>query len=313
MDISLKKISDFCKKRIIIFENLSIRHILFKFVLYNNYNCDFKKGEFEVSRKSSVDLLTYITYAGAGTATLLSAAATAFSYDKGANYFTTNSILFPLSAVVAILTFALAIVTALVTPKESLVTGSPFGANLVVALPAAIGFGIGAIFSALEFVKSNSSLFLVAAVLLLLSAAHILLCETKRKSSLLGFIPPVACALLIAILYFDFSLEMNAPMKVVAQCALLPLMLYFTTELRYLLDCKLPRLYLALALGSVAAASLCVLAIPVAGLMGALENTNCLASSLVVIGTNITILLKLKRYLQPTPSPENDTKETDAQ
>ena len=282
-------------------------------MLYNNYNCDFKKGEFEVSRKSSVDLLTYITYAGAGIATLLSAAATAFSYDKSANYFTTNSILFPLASVIAILTFALAIVTAMVAPKENLVASSPFGANLVVALPAAIGFGIGAIFSALEFAKNNSTLFLIATVLLLLSAAHVLLCETERKSSSLGFFPPVACALLIAILYFDFSLEMNAPMKVVAQCALLSLMLYFATELRYLLECELPRLYLALALGSIAAASACALSIPLACLTGVLENTNCLSASLVVIGANITILLKLKRYLQPTPSPENDTKETDAQ
>ena len=266
-----------------------------------------------MSRKSSIDLLTYITHAGAGTATLLSAAATAFSYDRDTNYFTTDSILFPLATVVAILAFALAIATALITPKENLVASSPFGADLVVALPAAIGFGIGAIFLALEFAKSNSSLFLVAAVLLLLSAAHVLLCETERKTSFLGFFPPVACALLIAILYFDISLEMNAPMKVTAQSALLPMMLYFTAELRYLLDRELPRLYLALALGSIAAASLCALAAPIAYLMGVLENTNCLASSLVVIGTNITILLKLKRYLQPTPSPENNTKETDAQ
>jgi hypothetical protein len=282
-------------------------------VLYNNYNCDFEKGEFEVSRKSNVGLLTYITYAGAGTATLLSAAATAFSYDKSTNYFTANSILFPLATALAILTFVLAVATALMTPKETVVASSPFGANLLVALPSAIGFGCGAIFSVLEFAKSNSTLFLVAAVLLLLSAAHVLLCETERKSSLLGFIPPVACALLIAILYFDISLEMNAPMKVVAQCALLPLMLYFTTELRYLLERELPRLYLALALSSIAAASLCALAVPVAFLTGVLENTNCLAASLVAIGANITILLKLKRYLQPTPSPENDTKETDAQ
>ena len=282
-------------------------------MLYNNYNCDFKKGEFVVSRKSSVDLLTRITYAGAGTATLLAAFATAFFYDKGANYFATNSILFSLATVIAILTFALAIATALMTPKENLVASSPFGTNLVVALPAAVGFGIGAIFSALEFARSNSTLFLIATVLLLLSATHVLVCETERKNPLLGFFPPVACALLIAILYFDISLEMNAPMKVVAQCALLPLMLYFATELRYLLDRELPRLYLALALGSIAAASMCAISVPMACLTGVLENTNCLASSLVVIGTNITLLLKLKRYLQPTHSPENDTKETDAQ
>ena len=130
----------------------------------------------------------------------------------------------------------------------------------------------------------------------------------------LGFFPPVACALLVCILYFDTSLEMNAPLKVTAQCALLPLMLYFTAELRYLLDRALPRLYLALALGSLALSSLCTLAVPVAVIAGFLDNANCLAAALVVLGVNITILFRLKRFLTPIPSPdENETKETDAQ
>ena len=119
---------------------------------------------------------------------------------------------------------------------------------------------------------------------------------------------------MVGVLYFDASLEMNAPLKVATQSALLPLMLYFTTELRYLLGREIPRLYLALALGSVAASSLCVFAVPLASFIGALNNSNCLAAALIVLGANITILLRLKRYLQPNPSPdENDTKEIDAQ
>ena len=266
-----------------------------------------------MSGKSRVDLLTYITYVGAGTATLLSTIAIAFSYDKSTNYFTTNSILFPLATAVAILTFALAIAAALMTPKENLVAISPFGSNLLTALPAALGFGIGAIFSILEFVKSNFALLLVTTVFLLLSATYVLLSETERVSTFWGFAPPIACALMVGVLYFDTSLEMNAPLKVAVQTALLPLMLYFTAELRYLLKREIPRLFLALALVSVSLASLCVLAVPTACLMGVLENTNCLAGSIIVAGTNITILLKLKKYLHMTPSHENDTKETDAQ
>ena len=282
-------------------------------MLYNNYNCDFREGGFGVNRKSSANLCKIFAYAGAGITAVLSAVATVFSYDKAANYFIANSILFPISCAFAILAFAASIAVTLLIPKEEITSSSPFGSNLLVALPAAIAFGIGAVFSALEFAKNNSALLLITTVLLLLSMAHVLLCETERKSSFLGFFPPVACALLIAILYFDTSLEMNAPMKVTVQCALLPLMLYFTTELRYLLNREMPRLYLALALGSIAATSLCALAVPVACLTGVLENTNCFAAALVAVGTNITVLLKLRRYLQPTPSPENETKETDAQ
>lgn len=274
-------------------------------MLYNNYNCDFKKGGFKVNKKSSTGLFQKLVYVGAGAAMLSSAAATVFSYDEAANYFTTNSILFSVAIVFALLAFAFAIIAAIITPTEEIAYSSPFGFDFLFALPAVIGLGSGATLMILEFAKNNSTLLLITGISLLLSVVHVLLCETESKSSFLGFLPPVACALLIAVLYFDTSLEMNAPMKVIAQCALLPLMLYFTTELRYLLNREMPRLYLALALGSIAAASLCALAVPVAYLTGALENTNCFAAALVAVGTNITVLLKLKRYLQPTHSPEN--------
>ena len=236
------------------------------------------------------------------------------SIEKGTNYFESGVVLPILATIWAMIAFIAAVIFAIIIPKEEIEAKSPFGSDLLTALPAALGFGVGAIFMVIEFAKSQKILFLIATLFLLLSAAHVLLCETERKSTLLGFAPPIACALLVAVLYFDTSLEMNAPLKVASQCALLPLMLYFTAELRYLLGREIPRLYLALALISIVLSSLCVLAIPVACLTGALENTNCLATALVLFGTNLTILLKLKRYLKPTPAPdENDTKETDAQ
>ena len=254
------------------------------------------------------------TACGTTTAALLMSAAVAFFYDKGTNYFVPDALLFRFAVIFASLAFAAAIANAIIIPKEEIAQKSPFGSDLLTALPAALGFGVGGIFMVIEFAKSQKILFLIATLFLLLSAAHVLLCETDRVKAFLGFAPPIACALLVAVLYFDTSLEMNAPLKVAAQCALLPLMLYFTTELRYLLDREIPRLYLALALCSIAASSLCVLAVPLASFAGFLNNTNCLVAALVVLGLNVTILLRLKRYLKPTPAPdENDTKETDAQ
>ena len=236
-----------------------------------------------------------------------------FCYEKGSNYFEPNAVIPVLATIWAILGFAAAVIFSIIVPTEKINSLSPFTANLSTALPAAIGFGVGAILLVTEFAKTQSPVFLIVTLLLLLAAAHALLSETGRANAYLGFLPPIACALTVAILYFDASLEMNAPLKVAAQTALLPLMLYYTAELRYLLNREIPRLYIALALISAALASLCVLSVPAACLMGALKNTTCLAGSLVVAGANITILLKLKRYLHLTPSPENETKETDAQ
>ncbi len=246
-------------------------------------------------------------------ATLLATLNVLFFYDADANYFKPNALFPELATIWALLAFAAAIIFALIIPKKETLSKSPFGVNLVFAMPAALGFGAGAILLVIEFAKSQKILFLIATLFLLLSAAHVLLSETDRVNTFLGFAPPIACALMVGVLYFDTSLEMNAPLKVVTQCALLPLMLYFTAELRYLLGREIPRLYLALALGSIAASSLCVLAIPLASFIGALNNIPCLAAALTVAGANVTILLRLKRYLKPIPAPENETKETDAQ
>ena len=265
-----------------------------------------------MNKKTIAHFCAVFTVFAAAVAAVLETLSVLLSYQNGSNYFDPGAILPTLATVWSLLAFVTAVIFAIAIPKAE-TAPSPFGKKTLISLPAALGFGCGAVCLIAEFIKTNSLWALVTALLLLLSAAHVYLCETDRKNPALGFVPSVSCALLIAILYFDASLEMNAPMKVATQTALLPLMLYFTTELRYLLNRELPRLYLALALISVAPASLCVLSVPVVCLMGALKNINCLAAALVVAGVNITILLKLKRYLHPIPSPENDTKETDAQ
>jgi hypothetical protein len=216
-----------------------------------------------------------------------------------------------------IMGIVVAVLSALIAPKP-LAASSPFGKQIWIAIPAALGFSISGIFLLFDFFVGRGILSFVGAVVLLLSAIHLLLSETDRKLTPLGYFPPLACASLVCILYFDASMEMNAPLKVAVQCALLPLMLYFTAELRYLLGRELPRLFSALALGSLAVSSLCILTVPVASIMGTLNNAYCLIAAIAVIGINATVALRQWRYLQApapdTPSPdENDTKETDAQ
>ena len=251
-------------------------------------------------------ILRTVLLAGVPIAALLQELAVLISYDASANYFVANDPLPILANILTALLFAAAILCALITPKTTLI-GSPFGKQILVAIPAALGFGIGGAFLLMEYLEAKAPLTLVAAILLVLSALHVLLSETKHKLAALGYLPPLACASLICILYFDVSLEMNAPLKVGVQCALLPLMLYFTTELRYLIGRELPRLFVALAWGSLAASSLCLLTVPVASATGIFENSNCLIAAIAVIGINATVALRQWRYLRTPeiPSPEN--------
>lgn len=254
--------------------------------------------------------------AGIPVAALLQELALLLSYDTDTNYFVTNAPLPVFANIFTGLLFALGILSALLD-KNPIDTASPFGSQIWMAIPAAIGFATAGLFFAVDFLINSKALSLVTAIFLLLSVAHLLSSETNRRTALLGFFPPLACACLVCILYFDTSMEMNAPLKVATQCALLPLMLYFTAELRYLLGRELPRLFVALALGSLAASSLCILTVPAASITGRLENAYCLIAAIAVIGINATVALRQWRYLnapKTIPSPdENDTKETDAQ
>ena len=259
-----------------------------------------------MNKQQIVKILRIVLLAGIPTATLLQELAVLISYDASANYFVANAPLPIFANILTALLFAAAIICALITPKTNL-NGSPFGKQIWVALPAALGFGISGAFLLMDYLETKSPLTLAAAILLLLSALQVLLSETGCKFSALGYIPPLACASLICILYFDVSLEMNAPLKVGVQCALLPLMLYFTAELRYLIGRELPRLFVALALGSLAASSLCLLTVPVASATGIFENSYCLIAAIAVIGINATVALRQWRYFRipEIPSPEN--------
>ena len=272
-----------------------------------------------MNKQQIAKILRKVLLIGIPVAALLHEVAVLVSYDVGTNYFVANAPLPIFANLLTALLFATAIGCALITEKP-IATFSPFGTQIWIGIPAALGFAIGGVFLALHFSSTGTILSFASAILLLLSSIHMLLSETGIKLSFLGFFPPLACAGLVCILYFDASLEMNAPMKVAAQCSLLPLMLYFTAELRYLLDRELPRLYCALALGSLAASSLCLLTIPVTSIMGMLENANCLIAAIAVIGINATVALRQWRYFQnavPPSSEENstetDTKETDSQ
>ena len=274
-----------------------------------------------MNKQRIAKILRTVLWAGIPASALLQELAVLISYDADAHYFATNAPLPVLANLLTALLFAATILSALLTPKPS-DAPSPFGKQIWIAAPAALGFACAAIFLLLDFLGKSSALHLVAAILCALSAAHALLSETAHKITALGYFPPLACASLVCILYFDTSLEMNAPMKVAVQCALLPLMLYFTAELRYLLERDLPRLFVALAFCSLATSTLCLLTVPVASMAGRLENAYCLIAAIAVIGINATVALRQWRYQQAPakisapeeiPSPENDTKETDAQ
>ena len=82
--------------------------------------------------------------------------------------------------------------------------------------------------------------------------------------TLLGFATIAACVLLAVHIYFDFSIEMNAPVKTMVQGGVLSTMIFFTTELRSPLKMPCSKLLLVTSGLMLAMASISAISIPAA-------------------------------------------------
>ena len=218
-------------------------------------------------------------------AAALQTAAILTAFDRGTNYFSSSSPLPLAAALCALIGGALGVCASFLADKQ-LLRSSPFGASFS-SLPAAVGFllcGVCVLFSA-----AGSPLGLLSGIFLLLSALYSLATAffahdevQKRNIAPLGAAPVLACALLNAYFYFDVTVEMNAPVKVTVQTALLFAMLYYTGELRFLLGRAMPRLYLSLAFGTLASAALCAIAFPLSFAIGLTDRLDYAGAALMM-------------------------------
>ncbi len=251
-------------------------------------------------------------------AAILGALSVPLSYEADAHYFALGAPLPTVSALLALLGGACGILLSILLPKESF-RETPFVGNLLFALPAALCSVASAV---LLLVYSHESFPLVVAILLLLTAVYLICAEfshsgvTTSVAPFLGFAAVIGCALFNAYYYFDTSVEMNAPFKVMLQTALLFFMLYFTGEIRFLLERRHPKLYLALAACSVAAALLAALSTLTAAILGFMTRMDYLAGAILALGLALTCILRvlsLVRFAPPAlpaesaEAPEEET------
>ena len=202
--------------------------------------------------------LQWCSVAAAALAAILQAAAILTCSEPGSNYFTKGSLL-PILAVSAALLSALLGSIAAWTTKAPADSELIFSERASVFCPA-VGF--------LYFREKRAALLCIP--FLLLAAIYSVLVnlpqQRKRRSStaMVGFAAVIACALLNTYLYFDMSVEMNAPAKTALQAGLLCVMLMLVGELRFLVGTPQPRVFLMLCSWTLGACSLCAIPLPLA-------------------------------------------------
>lgn len=235
-----------------------------------------------------------------------------------ANYFRAGAPLPIVAGVLAGLSALIGTVIAFCLPRESFNAGSLPAP--IASLNHIIGFLFCAIFLVMSLIRDEFEwLQLVALILSLVAVAYSALVaffelshERVRTIAVpLGFAPIFAMIFLCASHYFDKSLEMNAPYKVIIMLGLLTAMISFTGEIRYHIGTAMPRVYLMLLSWSVAAGSLSLFAVPAANFAGILTGDAYLASSFAILGCSLCASLRIWVLLRDLPDAPEDS-ETDA-
>lgn len=250
-------------------------------------------------------------------AAVLSAAAVAVDYDPQKNYFSSNAPLFWAACITAAVAFAVGIAATVTTPHEKL-SDTPF-CNRINAYPTAVGFALALSAISLQEVSEPTSQLLIPfmVIALALSTAYSILSSIpnliKNRPNLvagIGLSSIASCLLLNIYLYFDLTVEMNAPLKLFVQIGLLCAMLYYTAELRYLLKIPMPRVFLLVGSATVSIGSLCAISLPVAFFTDKLPRFDYLACAVAVLAVIIVVIARMFALLNPKKDPIQPLSET---
>jgi len=221
-------------------------------------------------------------------------------YDDHANYYVEQAPLYLAACIAAVASLLAGVAAAILTPREILHT-SPFTSRKFFPV-SACGFLVALI--AILTTDDNTEMippllmFLTVGTLILsivyavLSGISSLTEDYPTLVAGFGLFAPLSCLFLNVYLYFDLTVEMNAPLKIFVHLGLLGAMLYHTGELRYLLKNPMPRTFLAISAATVAVGSLCTFTLPVAFLTDRFSRLDYLACALLALTVMITAALR---------------------
>ena len=250
-----------------------------------------------------------VVFLGAAVVALLSQTfSVLLFYEAQSNYFQKGVFL----PTIAVIFFLISIAAGTLSAYLSRPVGDSISKLRFIPLFPSIGFAV----SGMElFIKATSTLEIACSIFLIASAIYSVLAflTPKNLSELtiwLGFAPVLSFTLLTAHYYFDFTVEMNAPLKLMLQCGLLCAMLFYTGELRILLNRPAPRLYRMLCAWTVTAASFASVPAITAFLTGKTDRIEFLLVGILLSGVAASALLRLTPIQTHVSTNPDDTDST---
>ncbi len=209
----------------------------------------------------------YATFILTGLAILLLTVSVFTGYDSASGYFE-PSFIYSIFKGICVAVVALAVVAFIMTPKGELNGDSPLTGPVMIpsAFIALVAFGIGVVMlggilkpsiltnTFVGLSASGTLLLVLGALFSFISVIYFILnCFPQdgrfgERHALTGFAVPIAVAIYVAVSYFDLTVSMNAPIKLLTHFSLIFFMLWMAYELRVPLKKAMPRCYFSFGL-----------------------------------------------------------------
>ena len=240
-------------------------------------------------------ILQLSSVGAAGIAMVLQTVAFLFNMSENSNYYEIGAA-FPIAAT------ALAILAAIIGTFDAFFSARQVSdkqkERSLATIPCGCGFIIAGVFT--------TGIGTIGMILLVLSAIYCLLssftpAQYKFLSAGLGLVTIPAFIYLTGCLYFDNTIEMNAPAKLLLQIAFLSSMLFFTGELRYQMGIPAPRVYRMVCAWTIASGAVASLPVILAYLFGTITRTDYLTGAILLLGVTATAIIRLFSYENKTP------------
>lgn len=266
-----------------------------------------------MNKSHASQILRIASLSCAALAAVLEVIAVFLYYEKESNYFQSHAILPKASIILALLGLACGIAFALLSDKLQK-DCSIFSDHFKLS-PLSIGTLTASVFALLYCKQTIQPIIgLLAALLLLCGFIYSILLSapTLRKktnlTALFGLLAVIGTVFLNAYYYFDVSIEMNAPFKLITQMGLLFVSVYLTGEIRFLLGKAKPRIFLGLCIALISVGSLCSLSLIIAFFCDKTDRGDYVAGAFLVLCAILSATLRMKMLLTAKP---NDCEKVD--
>lgn len=255
------------------------------------------------SPKGMLALVCGITGAGVISRTL----AYLFFYDAGIGYLKKGNVFSTIWGVVLALTVLFSVLTVIFRKHWLAATSDRVHTCTAIAKSSAIvsmaACLLGALYFILKLIGGDTRILVLAgAITCVISVYHYVTLASygyvrQTVCLLTGYVVPVAFAFMIADMYFEMTVTLNNPDKVMFICSFMLFMVVQLFELRFMLRRAIPSLYVAFSILAVTVGAAASIPFVVSVFCNVYERIVMASAALMILALTVATFLRLIEFI----------------